>query len=220
MKSFILFALLIISSTLSASERHLALGYKLLIENKKDLAKKNLIYAFENTEDKKILARTSYLLTMTKFNIGSEDLSYFALNALKYNKHIAPHLYEALQRKSADILFKAGKLNKAQSLFEFLSRRSNDFSLREYATYKLGWVYVNQGKYKAIIALWSSWLSKNRKGDLRDIIAYDLGKFITEAVYLEKINSVNIPTFDYETLTNISKGINGGYRKYQTRSPY
>ncbi len=212
--------LLFLSTSVFSSEKHLALGYKYLLQNKKEKAKKSLVYAFENTENNRILARTSYLLTMTKFKLSSEDQSYFALNALKYNKGLKKTQYEALQRKSADILFRSGKLNRALKLFNTLINKTDDFSLKEYSVYKKGWILVNQGKYIELIKLWNSWLTKNNKGDLREIIANDLGKFIAEAVYLDKILRISLPKYNYETLIFISKGLNGGYRKYQTRTPY
>lgn len=219
MKTLLFLCMFSISSSLLGSEKHLALGYKYLLEDKKELAQKSLVRAFENSNQVRVLARSSYLLTMTKFNLKAEDHSYFALNALKYNKMLSRPLYEALQRKSADILFKAGKLNRALLLFDSLIQKSQDFSLREYSTYKKGWILVNQGRYLQLITLYSHWLLVNKTGDLREIIASDLGKFLSEAIYLDRITRVRLPEYDYETLVQISKGLNNGYRRYQSLSP-
>lgn len=137
--------------------------------------------SFLQATDKKMKAKAAYLLSHAQENTIKTKPAYFAKYALKYYSPLSADETANLHRKIADDMFKEGDIRAAKSSYEEINKLLPiTHDLREYATYKLGWINVNLEDYRTTYGLYTKQIKEHPKGLLIDNMMSDLGKFWIE----------------------------------------
>lgn len=108
----------------------------------------------------------------------------YAEYAITHDPHLPPTDLQRLHRIVGDDSFSDADLSSAQKAYETaLEIPGTPTEDLEYATYKLGWVYLNQKNPGRAWKLWTGWISSHPQGGLRSSIIKDAGKSYIEALF-------------------------------------
>lgn len=149
--------------------------------------------SFLNSTDKKTKAKAAYLLSHAQEETIKTKPAYFAKYALKYYSPLSADETANLHRKIADDMFKEGDIRAAKLSYQEINKLLPiTHDLREYATYKLGWINVNLEDYRTTYGLYTKQIKEHPKGLLIDNMMSDLGKFwIEDFQKSNKITSID-----------------------------
>ncbi len=165
-----------------------------LIDNLVSLKKGKTSTAFRGLErsfyqeksiDKK--AEMASILAFSPENILKRGRYLYGRFALENHPSLSHETRIRLFRLVGDLYFdQANLIEAAWAYKEALKIKEAKFSFREYFTYKLGWVLLNEKKPREAFSLWLNWLEiHQKKGDLTENIIRDLGRAWGEAFYLK-----------------------------------
>jgi hypothetical protein len=173
--------------TFQANAGALQEGMKLLNLGKKLEAFEVLETGFTDEKlDKLTKAKIAYLMSFAHPPKGSKtqtEPSYYALYSLKYYPQMKGAEKNKLYRLLGDYYFSIADFSNSITYYlKVINNTENaDKILNEYATYKLGWVYVNQGNYDLLESSWTDYLSgKTPLVSLTEQFYRDYGKFFVE----------------------------------------
>lgn len=183
---------LALSSAAGTSERKIAsLGERTLVQaisliNSGDEKKAyNLLEKnFPKAKQKLDKARMALLLAVSKPTHKLQRPRYrYAQYAEENHLALDDEMRRRLIRIRADSYFESKLVSRAKHAYqELLSHGQATTDEKEYATYRLGWTYINERHPDRAFRLWQNWLLRYRDGRLRNRILKDLGQVWSESL--------------------------------------
>lgn len=176
-------------------------GMSLLDRNFSDFDRENKIIA-------------ANILALSAEKDLSNDQSYYAKYALKFDKNLDQNQQAKLLRPLADYQFKSGLIKPAIKSYEDAIRLTFDNSLKNYLQYKLGWAYINDNKYLKMYVLWAPLL--NQDTPLQTQIIHDFSKFWMEYI-IEKNLYRPFPDFPIESMGQVRQGMKSAIHRFDRK---
>ncbi len=171
-------------SIASLAERGLVQAISLINAKEDTQAYALLERVFPKAKQKMDKARVALLLALSPSTIRLKRFRHTYAKFAEAN-HLAldEEMRRRLQRIRGDSYFTRGKIHQAKRAYQQLLG-SSQISRKEseYATYQLGWVYINEKQPDRAFRLWQNWLMRYQDGELKNALVRDLGQAWTESL--------------------------------------
>lgn len=168
----------------SIAERSLVRAISLINSGKHKQAYSQLEKDFPRAKQQMDKARMALLLALSDTNYKLKRPRYFyAQFAEKNHLGLEEETRRRLIRIRADSNFRHKRITSAKQAYqELLSNGQISLAEKEYATYRLGWTYLNENKPGRAYRLWQNWLLQYSSGSLREHFLRDLGLAWSESL--------------------------------------
>ena len=153
--------------------------------------------SFDRNTDLIDKARLALMLALAEKREIKRPRHLYASFALRNYRNLDSTNVRRLTRIIGDGKLQDGDLDGARQSFQFiLSSPLSEKEEKEYATIKLGWIYMNQNGPQRAFRLWQNWLEHDRGGKLRQVILEDAGSAWAEAVLQNRSTSLRLRLAD------------------------
>lgn len=176
-----------------AEELAMVRGITLLKAGEKASAYRLLEASFRTSRDANDRARTALMLALAEQKYLKTPRYVYAEYTLRNYRNLESAMALRLTRIIGDGRFELGDLDGAKRSFQFiLASPTSSQAEKEYATYKLGWIYMNEDGPERAFRLWQNWLEQGAQGELREVLLRDAGRAWAEATVAGKILSLRL----------------------------
>lgn len=161
----------------------LARALTMLKAGEKQKAHALLEGSYRRARDGQEKARIALMLAFSEGARLKRTRWHYADYALKNYRNLDSTMAVRLTRIVGDGRFERGDFEGAKRSYQFvLSAPNSTLAEREYATFRLGWVYLNERSPERAFRLWQNWLAQEIQGDLRGPMVANLGRAWSESV--------------------------------------